>query len=207
MRAITTCVLTLVMASVCLAAPKPAVVQKPGDWTLDVRYENPEQITLTGDIQQRYWYIIVSLTNKTGKDADFYPTAELVTDTLQVLPAIKGTSAVLFEKIKNRHQAKYPFLQLMENANDKVLQGKDNTVDIAICFPDFDPNAKNVSIYITGLSNETAVVENPAVKDKDGNPEKVYLRKTLELNYSIAGDPKFRPDQKMKLESKNWVMR
>ncbi len=95
----------------------------------------------------------------------------------------------------------------MENASNKILQGKDNTVDIAICFPDFDPNAKTVDIFITGLSNETAVVENPAVKDKDGNPEKVYLRKTLQLTYSIAGDPKFRPDQKLKFESKNWVMR
>ena len=93
------------------AAPTPAVVQKPGDWTLDVRFENPLQITLDGTTPQRYWYTILTLTNKSGKDVDFYPVAELVTDTLQVVPAIKGTSAVLFDKIKTRHQGKDPFLQ------------------------------------------------------------------------------------------------
>ena len=154
------------MFGVCLAAPAPAIVQKPGDWTLDIRFENPQQITLEGTIPQRYWYIILTLTNKSGKDVDFYPTAELVTDTLQVVPAIKGTSAVLFDKIKTRHQGKYPFLQLMENAGNKMLQGQDNTVDIAICWPDFDPNAKNVNIFITGLSNETAPLTIPPIKTR-----------------------------------------
>lgn len=207
MRGLVIGVLVFAMFSVCLAAPTPAVVQKPGDWTLDVRFENPQQITLEGDVPQRYWYIILTITNKTGKDVDFYPDAQLVTDTLQVVPAIKGTSAVLFDKVKTRHQGKYPFLGLMENAGNKILQGQDNTVDAVICWPDFDPNAKNVSIFITGLSNETVAVDHPSEKDKDGNPVKVYLRKTLELNYSIAGDPKFRPDQKLKFENKTWVMR
>jgi hypothetical protein len=207
MRGLAIGVLVLAMFGVCRAAPKAAVVQKPGDWTFDVRFENPQQITLTGDISQRYWYIILTITNKSGKDVDFYPSAELVTDTLEVVPGIKGTSAVLYEKIKNRHQGKYKFLQLLENAPDKMLQGQDNTVDVVICWPDFDPNAKTADIFITGLSNETVAVDNPAVKDKDGNPAKVYLRKTLQLNYSIAGDPKFRDEQKLKFENKTWVMR
>jgi hypothetical protein len=207
MRGLVIGVLVFAMFSVCWAAPQPAVVQKSGDWTLDLRFENPQQITLEGATPQRYWYTILTLTNKLGKDVDFYPAAQLITDTLQVVPAIKGTSAVLFEKIKNRHQGKYPFLQLLENTGDKILQGQDNTVDIAVIWPDFDPNAKSVSIFITGLSNETVAVDHPADKDKDGNPVKVYLRKTLQLNYSIAGDPKFRADQKLKFENKTWVMR
>ncbi len=199
--------LVCMMLGVCWAAPEPAVVPKSGDWMLDIRFENPEQIALDGKNPQRYWYIILSLTNKTGKDVDFYPAAELITDTLQVVPAIKGTPDVLFEKIKNRHQGKYPFLQLLEKTGDKILQGQDNTVDIAVIWPDFDPNAKGVSIFVTGLSNETVAVDHPTEKDKDGNPVKVYLRKTLQLDYSIAGDPKFRADQKLKFENKTWVMR
>ena len=53
-------------------------------------------------------------------------------------------------------------------------------------FPDFDPCAKHVSIFIGGLSNETAVVNNPAEKDANGNPIKVVLQKTLELQYDIS---------------------
>ena len=195
------------VSCLALAAPEPAIVPKPGDWTLEVRFEQPLQIVLPGAIQQRFWYTILTLTNKSGQDVDFYPACELVTDTLQVVPAIKGTSTVLFEKIKNRHQGRYPFLQLLENAGDKVLQGEDNTLDIAVIWPDFDPNAKTVNIFISGLSNETVVVDHPTEKDQDGIPVKIYLRKTLELTYSIAGDPKFRSDQKLKFESKRWVMR
>jgi hypothetical protein len=195
------------VSCLALAAPDPAIVPKPGDWTLELRFEQPLQIVLPGTIQQRFWYTILTLTNKSGKDVDFYPACELVTDTLQVVPAIKGTSAVLFEKIKNRHQGRYPFLQLLENAGDKVLQGEDNTMDIAVIWPDFDPNAKTVNIFVSGLSNETVVVDHPTEKDQDGQPVKIYLRKTLELTYSIAGDPKFRSDQKLKFESKRWVMR
>jgi len=142
MRGLIISVLVLAMVSVCLAAPEPPLVQKPGDWTLDTRYENPVQITLEGAAPQRYWYIILTMTNKSGKDVDFYPSADLVTDTLEVIPAIKGTSAVLFEKIKNRHQGKIPVLQLLENADNKMLQGQDNTLDVVIFWPDFDPNAK-----------------------------------------------------------------
>ena len=207
MKGLVSGLLVLVLFEVSLAAPEPAIVQKPGDWTLDVRYEQPQQIVLPGAVQQRYWYIILTLTNKSGKDVDFYPQCELLTDTVRLVPAVKGASAVLFEKIKNRHQGRYPLLQLLENVGNKMLQGQDNAVDVAVIFPDFDPNAKNVNIFIAGLSNETVVVDHPCEKDPDGKPIKVYLRKTLELTCSIAGDPAFRSDQKLKFESKRWVMR
>jgi len=197
----------LAVTPLSIAAPEPAVVAKPGDWTLETRFEHPQQIVLKGTQPQRYWYMILTLTNTTDRDVDFYPKCDLMTDTLQIVPTIKGTSAVLFEKLKNRHQSKYPFLQLIENAPDKLLQGEDNTIDILIIWPDFDPEAKAIDIFISGLSNETTVVDHPVDKDPEGNPVKIYLRKTLQLSYSLAGDPAFRSDQKLTFESKRWVMR
>jgi hypothetical protein len=208
MKILIPCIIVAVLTNgLALAAPEPAIVQKPGDWTLDVRFENPQQITLSGAPQQRFWYIILTLTNKSGKDVDFYPQCDLLTDTLQLVPALKGTPTALFDAIKTRHHGKYPFLELLEKADNKILQGQDNTLDIAVIWPDFDPNAKSVHIFISGLSNETVVLDDPVEKDQDGKPVKIYLRKTLDLTYSIAGDPKFRPDQKLKFESKSWVMR
>jgi len=204
---ISTVIIATFLSCLAVAVPEPAIVQKPGDWTLDVRFENPQQMVLPGAVQERFWYIIFSLTNKSGKDVDFYPQCDLLTDTLQLVPAVKGTSAVLFEKIKARHQGRYPFLELLENAGDKILQGEDNAKDIVVIWPDFDPNAKSVSFFISGLSNETIAIDSPTEKDQDGKPAKVYLRKTLQLTCSIAGDPKFRSDQKLKFESKRWVMR
>jgi hypothetical protein len=217
MKTLISVILLFVIAGVCLAQPQPAVVPKPGDWTIEVRFENPMQIVLPaspdasrggpGAVQQRFWYIILTLTNKSGKDVDFYPACELMTDTFQRVPAIQGTSAVLFEKIKNRHQGRYPFLELLENCGNKILQGEDNTKDIVVVWPDFDPNAKAFDIFISGLSNETVALDHPVEKDPEGSPVKIYLRKTLQLTYSLAGDPKFRDKQKLKLENKQWVMR
>jgi hypothetical protein len=48
-----------VMACMSLAAPEPAVVQRPNEWTVDVTFEHPQQIMLqlSGDKEpRRYWY-------------------------------------------------------------------------------------------------------------------------------------------------------
>ncbi len=190
-------------------APEPAIVQGPDDWTLDVEFGHPQQIEfqLSGEKKsERFWYTIITLTNKTNHDVDFYPKCELMTDTLQITPAGKGMPEV-FEQIKKRHQKKYPFLESLENAGSKILQGEDNTKDIAVIWPDFDPNAKEIKIFIAGLSNETVAVDHPTAKDEAGKPAKIYLRKTLELSYKIGGDAIFRSKAKPVYQGKRWVMR
>jgi len=114
---------------------------------------------------------------------------------------------VVFEQIKRRHQNKYPFLEPLEKADNRILQGEDNTKDIAIIWPDFDLQAKNIKIFIAGLSNETVVIDHPVAKDKMGEVVKVYLRKTLELSYSLRGDPALRSDVGIAYKDKRWIMR
>jgi hypothetical protein len=87
------------------------------------------------------------------------------------------------------------------------LQGEDNARDIAIIWPDFDPQAKSISIFITGLSNEAAVVEHPVAKDEQGRPLQVFLRKTLELSYKFRGDSALRSASEIVLEGQRWIMR
>jgi hypothetical protein len=195
------------LAGLAVAAPEPALVDKPGDWTLDVRYDNPQQIALDGAQKQRFWYIILTLTNKSSQDVDFYPDCALVTNTLKTVPSEKGVSAVLVDRLKTRHKSKYPFLEVLDKAGNKILQGADNAKDIAVIWPDFDPNAKSVDIFIAGLSNQTVEVDHPSKKSGDGKPVKIFLRKTLQLTYSISGDPAFRSEQKLKFVDKHWVMR
>ena len=199
-----------VASCVAQAAPEPAVVQGPDDWTLDVKFEHLQQIMVqsSGDSQpKRYWYMIITLTNKTKHDVDFYPKCELVTDTFEVTPAGKDTPLEVFDQIKKLYHRKFPFLEPLENSGTKILQGEDNTRDIAIIWPDFDAKAKNIKIFVAGLSNETVAVDHPTEKDQSGKPVKIYLRKTLELSYKIGGDPAFRSKAKLVYEGKRWVMR
>lgn len=199
-----------VMACASLAAPEPAIVQGPYEWTVDVTFEHPQQIILqlSGDKEpRRYWYMIITLTNKTNHDVDFYPKCELMTDTFEIIPAGKDTSAAVFEQIKRRHQGRYPFLESLEKTDNRILQGEDNMKDITVIWPDFDLQAKGIKVFIAGLSNETVAIDHPIAKDETGKPVKVYLRKTLELSYKLGGDVTFRSYAKLIYEGKDWIMR
>jgi hypothetical protein len=206
-----------IIAGVCYSAPEPAIVQGAGDWTVDVTFEHPRQIMVqadpasrgagAGDKLERFWYIIIRLNNKTGRDVEFYPSAELMTDTFQVLPAGKKTPDRVFEQIKLRHQRAHPFLESLEKSGNRILQGDDNAKDIAIIWPDFEAKAKNIKFFIAGVSNETTAIEHPTAKDKNGRAKKVFLRKTLEMNYGVGGDAAFRADAKLTFKGNRWIMR
>ena len=192
------------------AAPEPALVPGPQDWTLDINYRAPAQIVIPGEgslSSRRYWYIILTVTNRTGRDVGFFPKCELMTDTFQIMPAGAGVSPAVFSHIRVRHQNDYPFLQQFSRTDSRMLQGEDNTRDVAIIWPDFDPEARSVKFFISGLSNETAVVDHPVAADSEGRPVKVYLRKTLQLEYLIGGDARFRSDARAVLKDRAWVMR
>ncbi len=208
------CAVMLVLGafcSTCQAYPSPEVVQQSNQWTFKVDYSQPEQITLAmnaGQKPQRFWYVILTITNEGPADeVSFYPACQLVTDTFQVIDAGKTVQDSVFEVVKLKHQGRYPFLESLDFKDRRVFMGVDNTRDFAIIWPDFDPKAKQISLFISGLSNETAVVEHPEMKDEDGNPKKIFLRKTLQLKYAVAGDEKLRADTTIKEIEHAWVMR
>ena len=202
-------ILILVATGLAQSAPVPAVVQRPGQWTLEVRFGQPEQIVLPYgfDGQMRYWYTILTITNRTGQDVAFYPKCEIMTDTFQIVPAGVGVPNEVFEKIKERHQSQYPLLEPLGKVQDRLFQGEDNARDIAVIWRDFDPRATGFKIFVSGLSNEAAVVTHPIALDLEGEPLRVYLSKTLELDYALRGDPALRSDLEVAYKGKTWVMR
>ena len=192
-----------------MAYPKPSLAQRPGKWTVKGEITQPGQffVNIPGKGQQRYWYTILTVTNPMDEEVSFYPKCELMTDTFQIISAGKNTPAFVFDKLKTLHQGQYPFLENLENVDGRILAGADNTRDIAIIWPDFDDNAKSFKIFISGLSNEIKSVTMPTKKGDTGKTEIVYLRKTLEVDYLIAGDSKRRSETPVKFQNKKWVMR
>jgi len=154
--------LVFVALSVCLSvgAPEPAVVQGPGQWTIDVVFEHPREIML-----------------------------------------------LLASDKEPRRQGSHQFLESLDQTSSKILQGADNTKDVVVVWPDFAPKAKNIRLYVAGLSNETVVIDHPVAKDEGGEPVKIYLRKTLELSYGVSGDPALRSEADLSYSGKRWVMR
>ena len=201
----------LAVSAVAAGYPKPKVVQKVNQWTLDVDYSAPQQITLQLPNQkkpQRFWYIILSVTNETPlEEVEFYPLCRLITDTFQVIPADKRVPIAVFNAVKGKHQGSDPFLESLDFKDHRVARGEDNTRDFAIIWPDFDPKARQINLFVGGLSNETAAVEHPKLKDEDGNSKKIFLQKTLQLKYAVAGDEKLRSAVRIKEIKQTWVMR
>ena len=199
-----------VVACICAGAPEPLVVQGAGLWTASVMFTHPQQLVLRSAVDNkpiRFWYGLVTVNNDTGRDVGFYPKCDLMTDTFEILPAGRGVSGAVFEQIRRRHQARYPLLEWLEQTDSKLLEGEDNAKDIAIIWPDFDGRAKNIKIFISGLSNETVAIDHPVARDEAGKPVKVFLRKTLELSYDVKGDPGTRSDADIVFKSKRWIMR
>jgi len=185
-------------------------VPAAGQWTVDMTFTHPQQIVQprNADSQPtRFWYTIITLTNNTGNDVGFYAKCDLMTDTFQILRAGRSVTPAVFEQIRRRHKKRYPFLEPLGKASSKMLQGEDNAKDIAVIWPDFDAQAKNIKVFITGLSNETATVDHPVAKDETGKPLKVFLRKTLELSYDLRGDSALRSNASLAYKGKRWIMR
>ena len=197
----------LLPAVLSQAAPKPAIVQGPLLWTADATFEHLQQIVYQPSEQskpRRFWYLILTVNNNTGKDIEFYPQCDLMTESFEILPAGKRVPQEIFEIMATLYRDKYPLLESMAAADNRILQGEDNARDIALIWSDFDSGAKNVKLFITGLSNETAVVNAPG---RGNTSQRVYLRKTLELRYHLKGDAAWRSNGDIVYQGHQWVMR
>ncbi len=77
-----------------------------------------------------------------------------------------------------------------------MLQGQDNARDGVAIFRNFDPKAASFDIFVAGLSGETTPIqlpvpievteEGPDGKERKVKKTKVFLTKTLRLNYTIG---------------------
>lgn len=200
----------ILLNGICAAFPVPTWLGSANEWTLDVEYSQPRQLEVQipgAETPQRYWYIILTLVNRTGRDVDFFPECTLVTDTFQVLEANVDINSIVFNRIFRLHEGRYPFLHPIEQADSVLLQGEDNSVDLAIIWPDFDPMAKQITLFVQGLSNQTTVIEHPTKTDVKGDPVEIYLSKTLGLQYAVPGDPLFRSDARLEYLDTVWVFR
>lgn len=201
--------LVAALAALVSAAPLPAVIPGPGIWQLDLELHGnpmPVEVTLPGDEKPtRFWYLLYTVTNNTGKDLTFYPQFDLLSNNLKLMSGNRGILKPIFEAVRNLYASTIPLLEPYSMVAGKLLQGQDNARDSLAIFPEFDPNATTVKIFFTGLSNEIVAINHPVDIDKTTNqPKKILLRKTLVLEYQVSGTPGQRA---MLYRNRYWVMR
>ena len=194
------------------SAPQPALVPSPGAWQLDFQIiGGPEQITVTlpGDAKPcRFWYLLYTVSNRTSREVEFLPEFELFTDTFQLYQSGVKVRRPIFEAIRQRYAGSVPLLEPEGTVSGKILLGKDNARDSVAIFQDFDPNATHVKLFVSGLSNETVIVNHPTAFDlATGNPKEVLLRKTLTLKYQVTGDVQNPQNRVLLYRNRDWIMR
>jgi len=188
-------IISLWLAAPALGQPVPAVLKPasvPASWELTFRFQDPQRVSvfLPGKaLPAVYWYMLYTVENATDQEIDFYPTFELVTDTLQVLSSEVGVSPEAYRAVARR--AGDPLLVTPEKVIGRLLRGKDRARHSVAIWPDFDPQAKRFTIYVGGLSGEVKRLKNPAFDstrpESETNRRYFTLRKTLEIPYRLPG--------------------
>lgn len=208
----------LAMAVGAHSDPPPKPSQVPVSWQLEFEYQHVRSITLSlpGEKKPRtFWYLLYTVTNRTGSEQVFVPDFVLYTDTGQVLRAGQGVSTVVFKAVEKRHNN--PLLMNLGRMTGRILQGEDNAKDGVAIWRNFDPAARKFDVFAGGLSGERARVKLPSPIEvteqaEDGTPRKVTkteitLIKTLRLSYAIPGEAAARPRTLPTPLKKDWVMR
>lgn len=207
------------------AAPQPSIA--PKSWQLEFEFEDPRRlvIQIPGEKQPRvYWYMLYSVTNNSGRDVQFLPRFEIVTDKLRVVQTDVTADPAVFDAIKKLHFRDRPFLQEPLEAMGKLLQGADNAKDSVAIWQDFSGDARQFTVFVGGLSGESVTLANPnydpdkpefVMKDLPGgakvkvevNPRRFVLYKTLSVAYRLPGDDEARQQAEPVRGKVEWLMR
>ena len=126
------CLGLVLITSMAVAAPQPAIVQGPGLWTAKVTYEPLRQIQYQPNARtqpQRYWYTILTIENPSQDDVQFYPKFDLVTDNRpgDPRPDVQVPSG-LYVKLLQNFSNQYPLLKALPSlinelaASDNLLR-------------------------------------------------------------------------------------
>lgn len=213
------------LSRLATAAPAPSIT--PHTWQLEFQFEDPQRlvIQLPGEAKPRvYWYMLYSVVNNSGKDVQFLPRFEIVTNDLKVIGTDPAVDPAVFAQIKKLHTKDRPFLLDPLEVTGKFLQGADNAKDSVAIFRDFSGETRRFTLFVSGLSGDNVIVPNPTFNPgkpetemRDGpngqkikvtvNPRKFTLYKTLSIGYTVPGDDEARKTSQAVRGELDWVMR
>jgi hypothetical protein len=188
--------LTAAVARAEFPTPSPY----PIAWEFDFSSGTPTRIVVddpaTG-VPQAYWYITYTVTNNTDQERMFLPVFEMLTEQGRVVRSDRNVPLEVFEVIKQREGRR--FLEHALQIAGELRLGEDQAREGAAIWPEPEPAMRQFSIFVSGLSGETAQIE--------AGESEITLRKTLRLDYSIRGDRVLPRPQDVIKTAQSWIMR
>jgi hypothetical protein len=186
----------MVVACAAWGHPKPAPV--PYRWELNFE-AGPLRLYTDAAEGNSYWYFTYSVTNRTSKDQLWAPKMVLYTDAGEIMESGRDVPTRITEDLLDLLGNE--FLEDQNTVLGEILQGRENAKEGLVIWPAKNTKVTELSLFISGISGETARVKNPVTGDE------VTLRKTLQRDYLIPGDPRARGSEPLELVQETWVMR
>ncbi|MEM1445826.1 MAG: hypothetical protein AAGF84_07220 [Planctomycetota bacterium] len=186
--------------------PTPAVAND--DWTLDFQPGTPTAVAIDDAFGNTrwYWYLPYTVTNHSGADQRFIPEVAVLTDTGTIIEAGKNVPARAFTQISA--ELSNPLLETPQSVVGVIRQGVDFEKDSVFIWPVPTDDVDQFTVFVAGLSGETAVLTKPStgeplmepaldietgqpMMDEQGNPvmRPVIARRTTALTYATPGTP------------------
>lgn len=189
--------------------PEPSVYPLPNAWYLGVKAGMLKRIVVAVPGQKApnaYWYLPYTVTNNTGKEINFFPEFEMVTQDGKIHRSDNHVPLAVFQAVKKDNGN-----DLLVSANDVIgilHQGDDQAKDCVAIWEEPMPRMGTFAVYGAGFSSESVyAVDDKGEKIKDGQGNLILLRKTLALDYVIFGD-EIAPDKDIvHLKKESWIMR
>ena len=181
------------------AYPEPDIVSP--SWSLEFTFENPAPIVVRDARGQLtwYWYMTYQVVNRTGEDRMFIPECTIAEDDGRIITAGQGVPPGVFTQIKA--QLGNPLLESPIEVVGKILQGIDYAKQSVAIWPCPLNDVDEFSVFIAGLSGETATIQNP-ITDED-----VLMRRSVMLQFSTPGNNTRPQVQPVVLSDRRDVMR
>lgn len=191
-------VLLCQLGVVVAAAAYPVPSSFPIRWELEFQ-PGPLRLYFDDLEEQHYWYFTYTVINRTGQDRIWAPHFVLFTDGGEILSAGTDVPERITREIydmlgNNLIETQYAIL-------GEILQGREHAKEGLVIWPARKLEVTELSLFISGISGETARVANPLTG------ENVLLRKTLQRTYLIPGNPDARGSEPADLQEERWIFR
>ena len=189
--------------------PEPSVFPLPNVWYLGFKHGIPKRIVVAvpGEkVPVAYWYLTYTVTNNTGKEQDYYPHFEMVTQDGKIHASDQNIPLAAFQAIKKSEGN--DLLQSATLIAGTLHQGEDQARDGVAIWVESMPRMGEFNIYASGLNSEAMAATDDngmPIKDDQGQPLKLW--KTLQLNYVIWGDEVKPGLDDVRVKPEKWLMR
>ena len=168
----------LIAALVGVADGYPKATDKAQRWQFDfdsgdLRFYRDQ------DTAQGYWLLLYEVTNNSGKDRQWSPNFDLVTDQGEIIQDGDGVprdvQLELLEKFGDE------LLQLQSNASGPILQGEENAIRAIVVWKAGEEDVNEVQVFAGGVSGDTADVVHPITGDTH------KLHRVIQLSWFVNG--------------------